>query len=179
MRKLTEAERRAIEQDPVHGYTMDKVLAKCDEEGECLIWKGSRGRRGEPILRYSKNKACCLRGVVAHLSGHRKAGQPGVWGTKCQTPGCVAPGHLVCRSRGENAKVKVQALPEAVRRLQSVAKARSQARKVPIEDIPLIKGSTEPTSVLMERYGCSKTLINRYRREQHVTLTASPWAGLL
>lgn len=179
MRKLTEAERLAIEQDPVHGYTMERLLAKCDEEGECLIWKGSRGNRGEPILRYSKNKSCNLREVVAHLAGKPQAGHKGVWTAKCETPGCVAPAHLVCRTRGQHMEKRYQALPEAVRRLQSIAKARSQARKVPIEDIPLIKASTEPTSVLMERYGCSKELINKYRREQHVTSTASPWTGLL
>lgn len=170
-------QRLSIE-EVARNHAMQDILANCEEEGECQIWQGYLNHRGTPEM-YFRGKLYTLRAVVAQLVGHPKAGRPGVWGTLCTTPGCVAEGHLEHRTRGKHLKHRTALLPQAVQQMRYVANARAQVRKVPIEDIPIIRASTERTGVLAERYGCSKDLIRHYRRAPHVTDVANPWAGLL
>ena len=165
-------------EEVARAYTKRAILANCDQEGECQIWQGYLNHRGIPELNHG-GKMYAVRSVLAHLTRHPKAGVKGVWGTSCTTPGCVAHSHLEFRTRGEHLKHRASLLPDAVHRMRNVAIAHALPRKVPVEDIPLIKVSAEPTRVLAARYGCSKDLIRKYRRNPHVCDVANPWAGLL
>lgn len=159
-------------------HTMQDILANCEEEGECQIWKGYLNHRGTPEM-YFKGKLYVVRAVVACLAGRAKVWRKGVWGTSCTTPGCVAEDHVIFRSRGQHLSHRTSLLPRAVQQMRYASNANAQPRKIPLQDIPLIKASNEPHSVLAARYGCSEGLIRSYRKKQHVCEVASPWAGLL
>lgn len=166
------------EEDLSRGQTMEKIRLKCMECGDCLIWLGSQGRRGAPEV-YHAGKRYQVREVVAHLTGHPKSGKKGVWATNCESPDCVAPEHVEHRSRGQNAKLKLESRPKAANQMRALNIARGKERKVPLEHIERIKRSKLSTKQLAEFYECDESLIRRYRARQHVSTPASPWSGLL
>lgn len=176
-RKLLSEERL---NDPARGQTLETIYARCEEKGACRVWQGpvQGGRNPTPAL-FHAGKMHVVRNVVAHLAGLTEGDGHGVWGTRCKTPGCVAEGHLKFRNRGEHLKLRNKSLPAVFLHLRNLKVAQAKERKIPLEDIPLIKSSTEPTKVLAERYQCSEGLIRRYRGKTHVVNAGNPWAALL
>lgn len=165
--------------DLARGQTLEKILANCEEDGECRVWTGYYHHRytETPLLSH-KRVMYRVREVVAHLTDHPKAGRTGKWSVCCETPGCVAEKHLVFRTPAQHAKHASKSVAKASIKLRNMKMAQANRRKIPLEAVPLIQASKEPLKVLAERYQCSEGLISRYRRKQHAAAPASPWAGL-
>lgn len=167
-----------VSTDLSRGQTLATMLARCVEEGDCLIWQGYMALRNTPMVSH-KRRMYGSRRVIAFLSGHPMAHRDdGMWGAKCGTLGCCAPDHLVFRTYSQQAKHMAKSATKLSMKLRCLKVSQKADRKIPLEDIESIRSSTESASVLVARYGCSKSLIIKYRKLPHITQTVGPWAGL-
>lgn len=95
--------------------TLEQVLAKCVEEGDCLIWTGAMGN-GRPVLEVrdaqGERRRLAVRLWLAVLAGDARAladlavrghgAHQAFYVARCGVPGCVKPEHAVRRSMAQH-----------------------------------------------------------------------------
>lgn len=175
-------------------HTLQSIFAQTEPEGDCLIWQGytdsTNGRAevyvGPPISR--RGAMWQVRRLVAWLSGCRvtiaqakRAGRSGsVYSTTCGHPHCIAPDHIVRRTRTEHARVMSQAIPPAQRVVMAIQIKRTQQAKpyaLTPEQRQDAMYSTDSLGAAARRIGCSKSTIARLRLD--AKNAANPFAQLL
>jgi len=173
--------------------TVQGIVERCDEVGDCLIWRGYR-LRGVPYVSHHGKMTSVRRLLVDLLhnpprdkDAHTRAMAAGQWGTTCGDRGCVSPRHLVYRSRSEHAammqaRLKEYPSAEKLRRAKiSSTKERKGLSKLDAAKRAEILASSESGQDIARRLGVSKSAVSKVRTRNGGALLrlASPWAALL
>lgn len=168
-------------------HTIESLLARCREDGDCQVWTGDMGSKCTPRV-FHAGAIVAVRPLMAQLvaerDGKRAPPSGGFWATKCGTFGCVAPACVRRRTKTEHLAAMRDALAanpmaEQLRRAR-IAASKAKARKLTDEQIHEIRTSSESGRSLAKRWGVQQSMVSRYRRGQAGNTRASnPWAGLL
>jgi hypothetical protein len=75
----------------------ERVLAKCVECGDCLIWKGAWASEGTTPAIYFDGRSANVRSALWQQMG-KKVPHGHTIKAKCGEPACVAPAHLVANN---------------------------------------------------------------------------------
>lgn len=162
--------------------SMKWIMQRCEEEGDCLLWKLGTNGVGHPRFTFRIGGECAnrqLRRVVWALVGGRELQGKQVLTTTCGNPGCLNPAHLKVTTRAAVVK-KMMSNPDVIRRVTVANAVRGrQSGKITMEQALLIRESTQPLSAIAQEYGISIARASKVRRnEAWRDLRASPFAGL-
>lgn len=161
--------------------TLKMIHDRCDEVGDCWIWKGATGAQGYPIVR--RRPAACLlvRRVAVELDGRPAKPRQPVTAT-CGDKLCCNPAHLKPSTPAAIARVAAAkgsfATPERAARIAASKRKSSQA-KLTMEQAREIRMSEESGPVLAERYGVNRSMIGSIRRGTAWRDYSNPLAGLV
>lgn len=150
-----------------------RVLARCDEVGDCLLWTGAMNNGTSPVIGIN-NRVYAIRRLMWLAMG--KTLTPGRHlCASCGHVACVAPEHAFQKKRGIAPGTKKTA---AVR--SNMARARQRWAALTWDDVHEIRASDESARVIAERRGMSVDHIRRVRKGAHWSTTlSSPFAGLM
>ena len=161
-------------------YTLETLLARADEVGECLEWNGGYTPNGHPCTKH-EGKPWLVRRLVLVLSGTGL--KPGhVVATHCNNLRCIHPGHLLQRSQQQHLVLmgKAGRQNEHARSAKIAATKRASGQaKLTEAQVREIRASTGTLRDLAARYGVNKSRINGIRLGRMWKDFSNPFAGLM
>lgn len=165
----------------VHGVTLKTIHDRCDEVGECWIWKDAVSQHGYPIMRRRPGGCLLVRRVAVALDGRPAAPRQPVMCT-CGEKRCVNPAHLQpttisAVAKAAAAKGSFSTTARAARIAQS-KRASSQA-KLTLEQVREIRASDESNLALAERFGVNRSRIGAIRRGVAWKDYSNPFTALM
>lgn len=148
--------------------SLDDLLARCDEVGECWEWRGKLSPGGAPMCEFERKWTTAMR--VSYLLHHGLARSDlaglVVW-QGCETSTCVAPSHMKCGSRpqmqvwrGKQGRCKKSAQAKAS---HCAAKRAGSVLFTPADIASIRTASTSDQDEAAAR-NCSSSHIRRIRR---------------
>lgn len=160
---------------PLAVQTMESLIARTDEEGDCLIWKGYIGN-GVPQVSHH-GKVIAVRRLMLELQGRvLRIGDHAA--SKCRNPSCVNPEHISHRNKFQHSAAMHSAPRNEEVRAAKLAAFRRKTAKLDMEKAREIRCSDESGPVLAARYGVDKALVSRIRRNEAWREFSNPFAGL-
>ena len=162
-------------------HTVDTLKARTVEEGDCWLWQGYAINKTPQVATYpdGKKKMTSVRRLMRELVTGQA--QPnGHYSNTCGNPLCVNPDHTIWR--GQEAHMRAMA---SKRRVSDVTanklrkfRVESGLAKLDESKAQEICSSTESGQVLAERYGVSRSWVNRIKRNEVWRMLSNPWKGL-
>lgn len=162
-------------------HTLESILAKCDEDAGCWIWKGGLGH-GVPTLSVNRKTMPVRRYIAQHLQGRRVAGLLAT--SSCMNPLCVSPDCLVLVTRAQLQKMWANHLGyhhNPVRNAKIAQQARANSPHSD-ETVALVRQMSETLTQreISRRLGLNFDFVNKViRNKLRRDYAANPWAGLL
>lgn len=154
----------------VGAYLGNRVLSRCVEDGDCLLWTVNVNRFGLPVY---KNKS--LRRLVwTWLRGPLKPGE--LVGVSCEHDNCLL--HLKKTTKSQASIKGNVSFDVRKRRAAALQITKRAASKITIEDARAIRASDEPLAVLGDRYGITPAMASKIRTNRCWRDSANPFAGL-
>ena len=160
--------------------TLKDIHDRCDEVGDCWIWKQAVSQTGYPIIRRRPDGCLLVRRVAVALDGREAMPRQPVVAT-CGEALCVNPAHLKATSNSDAAKRAAErgVWSGKARGAKIAAARRSQPDvKLDMEKAREIRMSAESGPVLAERYGVTRNRINDIKRGTAWKDYANPYAAL-
>jgi hypothetical protein len=161
--------------------TIDTIMARTDEVGDCLEWQGIMANNSTPQIRIDR-KLFSVRRVIREMIGN--AAKPGNFlAVSCGNPKCVKPDHIIERTPQQH----MTAMAALVQhnhpiRIAKLQKAKRHERVVSDEGLLLIRTDSRKAEDVARELGVSKSLVNRIRRGdcyREVRASNNPFAGLM
>lgn len=165
---------------PVIVQTMETIMARTAEIGECLEWLGMF-RNGTPQIRIAR-KMKTVRRVIRELQGNPTA-EGAYLKSSCGNARCVHPEHIIEHTKAQHMK-SISKLVEFNHplRIAKLQKAKAHVRVVSDEGLAIIRSDNRRAKDIADELGVSKTLVNKIRRGQayrQVSAAVNPFAGLM
>lgn len=147
-------------------HTIESLMTLTTEEGDCRLWDKYLGN-GVPMI-YHDGKFIQVRKLILLLNGANVLLK--YTATRCNNPLCVEPSHIIQRTAKQQhthmAKL-VSGSPSNHSRIIKITKARrEQVAKITQEQAIEIRMSDESGPVLAERFGITRSMVNRIKRGQ-------------
>lgn len=165
---------------PITAQTIESLLARTEEVGECMEWQGYVGN-GSPQVSHN-GRVTTVRKLMRELQG-KPTGKGVFTGVNCGNPLCVNPDHLVDRNMRQHGQMMASRIdytsPVRTAKLQRAAAGR---RKISAEGIAIALSDPRPAAQLAPELGVHRSLIARIRRGQahrQVNASINPFAGLM
>ncbi len=168
--------------------TLDRIVAKCEWDGDCLLWRGKVGPQGNPAATEridGKDKYVAVRRrtflgyhpeVVGIKSNERI-------NTKCGNHACLAPDHLIKVTTRQQAKLTVERISEAdkMNRARKISEKMRRHSVITPEMLEEIRRSTDGPYVTAKRLGIKNgSIVCRIMSGTgHKDYRATPFSGLL
>lgn len=166
---------------PLLVYTLDTLLAKTEEVGDCLEWTGGYTGNGHPCTKHN-GKAWMVRRLVLRLKGIEIKPAHVVVPAKCDNLRCINPEHQVQRSERQHMKVMGLAGGQSDHlrsaKIAATKRARGQARLTE-DQVREIRASTGTLRELSAIYGVNKSRICGIRLGRMWKDFSNPFAGLI
>lgn len=161
---------------PIAVQTVETLLSKTMEEGECMVWTGYIGNYVPQISH--AGKVVAVRRLLLELGGRTvKATEYAI--ASCGNTSCVNPDHIILRTASQHGKAMTKfARNEHARSAKLSTIARATRAKLDIDQARAIRSSDETGPVLAERYGVNRSVIARIRRNVVWKDYSSPFVGL-
>lgn len=162
-------------------HTLDSILAKCDEDAGCWLWRGALGH-GVPSLSVERKTMPVRRYIAQHIQGRRVAGLLAT--ASCMNALCVSPDCLVLVTRSQLQKMWADHLgyhKNPVRKAKLARKARENSPHSD-ETVAMVRQLSETLTQreIARRLGLNFDFVNKViRNELRRDYAANPWAGLL
>lgn len=159
-------------------HTLETLMARCDEEGDCLIWRGYIRNRC-PMVSHAGKMTTVRRLFTQLLGGEVKEG--GFYSAKCGHHDCVKPEHTVWRPQHQHAAYMNQCLVsnQTLQELRA-RKISASKRQVTDEQIAHMMQSTASNREVAKELGLAYSTISKYRRFRSASARANnPFAGLM
>lgn len=155
--------------------TLDNLHMYCEEEGNCLLWKLSLNQNAHPQARLEGRTQLVRRYVYLTLLGRRLPPKHNV-STRCRNPLCIAPDCLVARTQAMSVKLSYSSgrrctTTEYASRVERIIK--QGLTKLTREDVATIRASSEPHTVLAERFNVHRKTIAAARSGRYWKLPAA------
>lgn len=139
-------------------WTIDDIRARCDEIGECLVWKLTTDECGRPVAYMAGAHTSVRKFVYEHNGGKLRSGYYPV--PRCGDKRCLAHLALLPRSKiNRESRERSLLIPANWREHQ----LRPSRAKLTPELAAVIRSSDEPEEVLAERHGVKRRAIKRVR----------------
>lgn len=178
--------------------TLASLAARCDELGDCLIWRGPYNN-GTPFAHVhpdtfahtDRPRHVSARWLTALLAGNAQAAAEleqgatkGFWRATCGTAGCVAPAHIALVSplkhlRAIAFEAHESAVVSALRAERIARTRRMQSGKVDAATAAAAITDTRSAAAVAREIGVSKQAVSRWRRAAAKRITSGPWGQLL
>jgi hypothetical protein len=161
--------------------TLESLTARTVEEGDCWLWQGYMQNNTPQVMSYASGRKRMV--SVRKLLRELQTGKPqidGHYSNTCGNPFCVNPDHTIWR--GQNAHMRAMAKKRTVstvmaNKLREYRISTGQA-KLSESNAQEIRLSEETGPVLAERFGVSRSWINKIKRGRAWRVLSSPWQGL-
>ena len=161
-------------------HTIESLLARTEEEGDCRLWTGYRAN-GVPQV-YREGRMVPVRRVLLTLAGKNCSGAAFV-PCVCGNARCVAPKHIVQRTMEHHIQAMARAVNTgAVKQIRIAKLTQTQRASSRIGSAAVareIAVSAESGPVLAERHGVSRSTINNIKRGRSWASGTNPFAGLM
>lgn len=157
--------------------TMESLLARTEEVGECLEWQGYSTKSGTPQVSHD-GKMIAVRRLLLKLQGIELKSAMFA-SCSCGNSRCVRPEHIVRRTQQQHlAKMSnIGPYNPAARIAKSTMKRRQRSRMT-MEMAREIRASEKSSQQLAEELGFGRQTISRIRFGQTWKEISSPFAGL-
>lgn len=166
---------------PKTSHTVESLLSRTDEYGDCLIWTGYSGNNTPQV--FHDGKMTSVRGLLWKLLGKKVPDGKLYYRAICKQDGCVNPEHTRCDTEEKHMQRLSQpemrtAAGEAIRAAK-ISQHRRKLSRIPEETIQEILISNESGPELERRLGISRSLVSQYRRGRiGATRASNPFQGL-
>ena len=158
--------------------TLDTIHGRCDEVGECWIWRGSLSH-GTPYINIDR-RSTSVRRFVANLLGRQTKNR---YVTNCCGDLlCVAPDHLrvVTRSQLNTMIAERTGYGKSLARSVKLAEAGRRRARLSPELVQMIRESDLSAAQLAKQLGVAKSTVNDARRgDTWRDYHNNPWTQLL
>jgi hypothetical protein len=163
--------------------TLERIKARCEEDGDCLLWTGKLHKNGSPSATEFLDGKDCYVAIRrrAYESYRRVKLRKDQVITTCSDPRCLAKAHLECITIGERSRRAHVAMDAAtkIRRSMSISAAQKGKAKLTKEQVAAIKNSEDGPYVTARRIGVSGVVASRIVRGlSYRDYVASPFTGL-
>ena len=153
--------------------TIEKILARCDEDADCMLWRGCQGRTNQP-----KTGNGSVRRIAWRLV-HGKIPKGRLVTVTCGHSMCLNPEHLALTTK--SAVIRKNLSRPAVR-LRVIVSSRLAVRaalgKITMEIARAIRASDRLGRDWARELGVSESLVSLVRRGKTWKEPVSMWAGL-
>lgn len=165
---------------PIKQHTLETVLARADEVGNCLEWSGAFNGKS-PLLKIGRKPVQVRRFVREQLG---KPIPEGHFATvSCGNHRCIKPEHIMHMPAGAfMAKISAEVDHQNPIRTAKIRRARCHARLFTEEQAMQIRLDPRPSREVAQQYGCSHDLVNKIRAGRSykpLHAGASPFSGLI
>ena len=160
--------------------TLKDIHDRCDEVGDCWIWKQAVSQTGYPIIRRRPNGCLLVRRVAVALDGRQAAPRQTVVAI-CNDNRCCNPAHLKPSDLSSVAKAAAArgSFSTKARSARIAATRRAAGNlKMTLEMAREVRASNESGPVLAKRYGVDRSLIGSIRRGEVWKDYSNPFDGL-
>lgn len=161
-------------------HTIETLLARCEEVGDCLEWQGGYTGNGHPAVRHNKQNVLARR-LAYTLAGH--VIKPGhILAMKCNNPRCIDPAHVMQRTEKQHmAHMGRQGRQSDHLRSAKIAatKRASGQAKLTEQQVREIRASQKTNRQLAAEYGINPSRINGIRLGRMWKDFSNPFAGLI
>lgn len=136
--------------------TLDQILGKCHEVGDCLLWPNKARRNVPPQAYDERGQKGNARRIVYTQARGIPVPQRMVITPSCRNPACLNPDHLVMLTRKalQQRTAKEGGFSSAAKIASNAAAARARSR-LTMTEVRKIRASTEPSDELAQRHGIS------------------------
>lgn len=156
----------------IPGEFVTRVLARCIEEGDCLVWQGAMNNGTSPVLSFG-NRVYAVRRVMWVGMGKKLDPKRHIC-SGCGNPACVTPEHAIQKTRGIKRGTKKTV---AVR--HNMAEARRRKARLNWDDVAEIRASDAPVREIARQKSISPDHVRRIQSGQYWNANLnSPFAGL-
>jgi hypothetical protein len=162
-------------------HTLESLMARTVEDGDCLLWQGYITNKTPQVGAYPDGKKTMV--SVRKLMRELQTGKPqpkGSYGNTCGKYACVNPDHTIWKSEAVHMKAMAKK-----RRVTNVTASKLRQYRVETGQAKLceseaqeIRLSSESGPVLAKRFGVSKSWVNKIKRGEVWRVLSSPWQGL-
>lgn len=165
---------------PTVTQTLETILARTDEVGDCLEWQGMN-KNGTPLIRIAR-KMHTVRRVIREMLGI-PAAEGNYLAASCANPKCVNPEHIIERTRAQHMK-RIASMVDHNHpiRIAKLQKSKAHKRVVSDEGLAIILNDNRKSEDVARELGVSKSLVKKIRRGEayrQVSAAVNPFAGLM
>jgi len=161
------------------GITLKMIHDRCDEVGDCWIWKDAVGKHGYPIMRRRPSGCLLVRRVAVALGGRPAQPRQPVACT-CDEKRCCNPAHLKPSTPAAVAKAAAaKGAFSSMARSAKIAQSKRASAKLTLEIAREIRASEDSGPALAERYGVTRSMIGIIRRGAAWRDYSNPFTGLI
>lgn len=160
--------------------TLDTIHDRCDEVGDCWIWRGALSHGSQPAININRRSTNVRRFVAEALLCRQTKGRYVT--ACCGEPLCVAPDHLrvVTRSQLNTMAAERTGYGQNLARAAKLAQARRRRARLSPELVQMIRESDLSDAQLAKQLGVAKSTINDARRgDTWRDYHNNPWTQLL
>jgi len=163
-------------------HTIESLMAKCTEEGDCQLWNGSTTKYGHPVMTFlceNKRTTTNVRRRVAQLMGMKIEGM--MVSCSCNNALCISPACIEVISR-KQLQLKTMKRERQQSRINTRAKlAKIAQRRSPVMSMALareIRSSDETGRQIAARIGVSAQIVSRVRTNRSWVDFTNPYLRL-
>lgn len=154
---------------------IERVMGKCEECGDCLLWTGAMTNKSVPVLSIGGKTQPIRRALWRGMGKALIPGRSIV--TNCGHEGCVEPSHFEQVKRGRRPGFKMRPDQRA-----NIAAARRRASVLTWDDVRQLRALECPKAAveLGEQKGIGFSMVQKIRQGAHwKEVLTSPFAGLV
>lgn len=158
-------------------HTIESLKERTIDDAGCWIWTGYHGNKVPNV--FHNGKMVQVRKVICELLG-KTLPKTVYLNVSCGHGSCVNPDHMKIYTRQQHMDAIRKIAHQSKTRIANVQKHKREHNSKINEQIAQdIRLSDESGPVLAERYGISRTLISRIRRNMVWVNTNHPFLSLL
>lgn len=162
-------------------YTLETLLARCDEVGECMEWTGYYNSTGHPFLRHDGAQWLARRLAYVLNGGHLPVGY--VLANGCGNPRCILPAHSIKETKTTHLKnLSKTGRNSGMVRLANLAATHRARHARPGMTMELARAlRTEPGTITdkAKRHNLPLKMVSKIVRGDAWKEYSHPFAGLL
>jgi hypothetical protein len=143
--------------------TLDAILARCVEEGECWMWAQGLNGAGHPVARHAGTSILVRRRAYELHHGRVPDGRSHGLRMTCRNTRCVNPSHIEAVTRSRLIR---EAKPRAAEHYMTFVRARvaQGTTKLGFAAARAIRADLRSCIVVAAEYGVSPSLVTQIRR---------------
>jgi hypothetical protein len=160
-------------------HTLESVLARTTEVGDCLEWQGFMQDGRTPLIKVH-NRLVTVRRFIRELQGEPAA--PGRFlSASCGNQRCVNPDHILERTSRQHARYIASCVNmRSPVRIVKLQRMNAHRRALTDEQVQVVRTDPRSATALAREFGCSKSVICDIRNgKTYRQVAANPWDQLL